>query len=342
MTGMIGMAGRRGVLAGAAALLAAPRLGRAQGLTKVRITQPADSLSYMPIYVGRARRMFEAAGIDLEVVITRGDGPDVQALMAREVQFVATPPHHLYTLHLQGRQLRGICGILGRCGINLVIAKQAAAERNINENSPIEAKLAALKGLTIGASAPGSLTFNLAQYYILRAGLDPQRDARVVASGTGAAALAALRNGIVNAYSFSSPLTDQMVQTGAADWLINNTRGQDPVLSEFLHAVIYVRPDYARENADLVRRMVRTIVEASAWIKSNPVEQVATTIRPFFSRLDEAVFLSALGNVREAVTPDGKMSPAGSNAYQEVLIRTGHLRQRVPFEAVFDTSFLPG
>ncbi len=342
MTGAIGMTGRRGVLAGAAAALAVPRMVRAQGLTKVRITQPADSLSYMPIYVGRARDMFKAAGIDLELVITRGDGPDVQALMAREVQFVATPPHHLYTLHLQGRQLLGVCGILGRCGINLVISKQAAAERRISADSPIEAKLGALRGLTIGASAPGSLTFNIAQYYILRAGLDPQRDARVVASGTGPAAIAAMRNNIVNAYSFSSPLTDQMVETGIADWLINNTRGQDPALREFLHAVIYVRPDYARENADLVRRMVRVIVESSAWIRANPVEQVASTIRPFFSRLDEAVFFSALGNVREAVVPDGKMSPAGSDAYQEVLIRTGHLRQRVPFEAVFDTSFLPG
>ncbi|WP_170984741.1 ABC transporter substrate-binding protein [Roseomonas sp. AR75] len=342
MTQAIGMTGRRGVLAGAATLLAAPGLARAQAMTKVRITQPADSLSYMPIYVARARDMFKAAGIDLEVVITRGDGPDVQALMAREVQFCATPPHHLYTLYLQGRHLLGVCGILGRCGINLVIGKQAAAERNITEDSPIEAKLAALKGLTIGASAPGSLTFNIAQYYILRAGLDPQRDARVVASGTGPAAIAAMRNNVVNAYSFSSPLTDQLVQTGVANWLINNTLGQDPVLKEFLHAVIYVRPDYAQENADLVRRMVRVIVEAEAWIRGNSVETVATTIRPFFRSLDEAVFVSALTNVREAVVPDGRMSPTGSDAYQEVLIRTGHLRQKVPFDAVFNTSFLPG
>src|SRR5690606_19459097 len=128
----------------------------------------------------------------------RGDGPDVQALMAKEVEFVATPPHHLYTLALQNRKLLGVCGILGRCGINLVISKAAAAERKLTADSPIEAKLKGLKGLTIGASAPGSLTFNIGQYYIKRAGLNPQTDARVVASGTGAAAIAAMKNNIVN------------------------------------------------------------------------------------------------------------------------------------------------
>src|ERR1041384_8606697 len=96
---------RRDVAIGSLAVIGAPAIVRAQGLTKVKITQPSESLSYMPIYLGRAKEFFKEAGIDLTVVITRGDGPDVQALMAREVEFVATPPHHLYTLFLQKRRL---------------------------------------------------------------------------------------------------------------------------------------------------------------------------------------------------------------------------------------------
>src|SRR5262244_3333287 len=142
------------------AVLGAPAIVRAQGLVKIKITQPAESLSYMPIYVGRAKGFFKEAGIDLEVVLTRGDGPDVQALMAKEVEFVATPPHHLYTLYLQNRKLLGIAGILGRCSSNLVISREVAVERGVSENSPFEQKLASLKGLTLGVSTPGSLTYN--------------------------------------------------------------------------------------------------------------------------------------------------------------------------------------
>ena len=334
---------RRDVTLGTAAFaIAAPAIARAQGLVKVRITQPAESLSYMPIYVGRANGYFKEAGIDLELVLTRGDGPDVQALMAKEVEFVATPPHHLYTLYLQNRKLLGIAGILGRCGINMVISKEAAAERNISEDAPFEAKLKALKGLTFGVSTPGSLTYNMGLYYILRAGLKTQEDAKVVGTGTGTAALAAMSNKIANASMFPSPTADEAVARGFAVWLINNTRGQDPDLKEFLHAVVYVRPDYLVDNTDLCKRLVAALVKGSAWIRSRPLDEVAKAIRPFFASLDEKVFTSAVGNVREAVIPDGRMTAAASDAYQKVLLMTGHLKAPVAFDAVLTNRYLPG
>ena len=333
---------RRTFVFGTAAVVGAPSVIRAQGLTKVRITQPGESLSYMSIYLGRAKDFFKEAGIDLQVVVTRGDGPDVQALMAKEVEFVATPPHHLYTLYLQNRKLLGICGILGRCSSNLVISREAAVERGVSENSPFEQKLASLKGSTLGVSTPGSLTYNIGLYYILRAGLKPQVDAKVVGTGTGTAALAAMSNKISTAAIFPSPTADEAVHRGFAQWLINNTRGQDPDLREFLHAVVYVRPDFLSESTDLCRRMIGAMVRSAAWIRSNPPEEVAKTIRPFFASLDEAVYLSALTNVREAVTADGRMTAAASDAYQKVLLTTGHLKSPVPFDAVLTNQYLPG
>ena len=53
MTGL----SRRTFILGAA--VAAPSIVRAQGLTKVKITQPSESLSYMPIYVGRAEGLLQ-------------------------------------------------------------------------------------------------------------------------------------------------------------------------------------------------------------------------------------------------------------------------------------------
>jgi NitT/TauT family transport system substrate-binding protein len=331
-----------GLVSASLALFSAPAIMRAQGLVKVKITQPSESLSYMPIYVGRAKDYFKEAGIDLQLVVTRGDGPDVQALMAKEVEFVATPPHHLYTLYLQNRKLLGVAGILGRCGINMVISKEAAAERGVNENTPFDKKLASLKGLTFGVSTPGSLTYNMGLYYILRTGLKPQVDARVVGTGVGTAALAAMSNKIASASMFPSPTADEAVHRGFAEWLINNTRGQDPDLKEFLHAVIYVRPDYLSESTDLCKRMIGAVVKSSKWIKSAPADEVAKAIRPYFASLDENVFQSALGNVREAVIADGRMTAAGSEAYQKVLIQTGHLKSPVAFDDVFTNQYLPG
>ena len=159
---------------------------------------------------------------------------------------------------------------------------------------------------------------------------------------TGTAALAAMSNKIANASMFPSPTADEAVARGFAVWLINNTRGQDPDLKEFLHAVVYVRPDYLGENTDLCKRMVAALVKSSAWIRAQPVDEVAMSIRPFFTSLDEKVFTSAVGNVREAVIPDGKMTAAASEAYQKVLLMTGHLTSPVAFDAVFTNKYLPG
>ena len=67
------------------------------------------------------------------------------------------------------------------------------------------------------------------------------------------------------------------------------------------------------------------------------VDEVATTIRPYFASLDQQVFHSSLANVREAIIPDGRMKPEGSSAYQTEQLQTGHVRQAVSFDAVYTT-----
>jgi NitT/TauT family transport system ATP-binding protein len=51
--------------------------------------------------------------------------------------------------------------------------------------------------------------------------------------------------------------------------------------------------------------------------------------------------LSGGMRLREAVVPDGKMTAAASDAYQRVLLQTGHLKEKVAFDAVFTNQYLP-
>ena len=46
--------------------------------------------------------------------------------------------------------------------------------------------------------------------------------------------------------------------------------------------------------------------------------------------------------MREAVIPDGRMTAAGSEAYQKVLLQTGHLKAPVAFDAVFTNQVSAG
>src|SRR5438128_1493483 len=57
---------------------------------KLRVSQPLDALSLASMYVARGNGYFTDDGIDLEVITFSGGGPDVQALIAGDVEFDAT------------------------------------------------------------------------------------------------------------------------------------------------------------------------------------------------------------------------------------------------------------
>ncbi len=327
-----------GVMAGT---LSAPPTAAAT-LQKVRMTQPTQGLSFLPLYVARANHYFEAEGLDVETIVTGGDGPDVQALVARNVDFAASNPKHLFTTYLEGRPLLAVATLIGRCSINLVIHRDVARARGISETTPLGAKLKALKGLTIGATRPGALTYHLALYYIKRAGYEPQKDVQVIGAGAGPVLLAALENRKVDIMATSTPDPEQAVARGYGMMFIDNAAGEDPDLGEFLQAVLYVRPEDAKDRPEFVRKMVRAVVRANAWIVQQPPERIAQIIQPFFGKIDPPVLLTSVRSVKSGVVPDGRLSEKGSDAYQEVLLATGGLEKRVPFGAVFSNAYLPG
>ena len=54
----------------------------------------------------------------------------------------------------------------------------------------------------------------------------------------------------------SPPLPDTAVARGFAILLIDNARGEDPALAEFLQQVFVTRPDVIQKDPELVRKLV--------------------------------------------------------------------------------------
>ena len=63
----------------------------AQAPKKIKITMPTVALSMSPVYLAKARGYFAEEGLDVEMIATRGGGPDIQALIAGEADFTFTP-----------------------------------------------------------------------------------------------------------------------------------------------------------------------------------------------------------------------------------------------------------
>jgi NitT/TauT family transport system substrate-binding protein len=227
-------------------------------------------MNFMPLFVAADKGMFAKEGFEVEIISTSGDGPDVDALIAGSVQFTISTPNRLLTSYEQGKPLLAIMNMANRNAIDCVMNKDVAARIGITENSPLDQKLKALKGLKAAGTRPGAFTYLVLVDYAKRAGLVPQQDLQILGVGGGPSMIAALENGQIDVACNTSPTTDLMVKRGKAIMFTHNSVGKDPTYDDFLFELLYVRPDFAKANPDAVRAFCRALLSAIADIRDTP------------------------------------------------------------------------
>ncbi len=331
----------RWILAGSLCLAASLPAGGARAAEKIKITTPVESLTASALYIARGQGLFAAEGLDVEVVVTGGTGPDVQALLVGESQFAYTPGTHLIEPVAKGQRLLGVMAGLKRLIINVALHKDVAKAKGITPETPFDQKLKALNGLTLGPTRPGALTWQLADYLIKRAGYTPQKEVKVIAAGAGPVLLAALENKKVDAIIMSSPIPETAVRRGHAIMFINNARGEDPNLSEFMMVALVTRPDFAKDRPETVRKTVRALVRANQWMLARSPEEVREALRGFLPKIDPEVLLGSIQALRPAISPDGRISEQSVRATQDVMEAGGFLTERIPYEKIVTSEFLP-
>ena len=272
---------------------------------KVKVTQAAATLAFMQIYVARHKGFFAEQGLEVEQLATGGGGPDLQALISGDAEFNAGAGTYQADAFRQGQRIINVFNYLDKNVVNVAMHVDVANEKGITEQSPLKEKLAALKGLKFGATRPGALTFQQAEYHVRSAGLTPQEDVQVVGAGEGPALLAALETRQVDVILQTIPVAEQAVARGKAILLINNARGEDPDLVPFNMENIFTRPDLADKEPELVQKFVNAMKASNDWILKTSPEEIAAAIKPDFAQMDDAVLVAGVANVKAATNASG-------------------------------------
>ncbi len=321
------------------ALVLPPR--PADGAQKLRITMPVAALSMTSVYVAKSRGFFAEEGLDVEVTVTGGGGPDIAALIAGDVDFTFTAGDVAIMAFQAGKRLRVVMTAMHKPIINWAIHNEVARARGITEATPLGEKMKALKGLTVGVTQVGSLTSHLANFVIRRAGYVPHQDVKIIAIGAGPTLVAALENRKVDLVLMSPPVPDTAIQRGFASMFINNIRGDDPALTEFLMEGLITRPDVVEKKPELVRRMVRALLRANTWALGGTPQEVTDALRPHLAQTDRALLLAGVQATLPALSPDGVTSERLLQATQEVLRQAGVLKAPIPYAEFVTNEFLP-
>lgn len=130
----------------------------------------------------------------------------------------------------EGQRLVAVMSILTRNSVNIVMHKDVARERGITAQTPLADKVRALKGLKISGFTAGAFAHQIVIHYMLKAGLDPQKDVEIVGLGTAPALLVALEKRQIDAFVMGTPLPEAAAARGIGVMVVDNSAGEDPIL----------------------------------------------------------------------------------------------------------------
>jgi ABC-type nitrate/sulfonate/bicarbonate transport system substrate-binding protein len=319
--------------------LAAPGAGAAE-LQKLRITVPTISTIFYPLYYGQAKGIFAKEGLEIEIISTNGDGPDVDAVISGSAQFAISTPNRLFTAYEQGKPLKAIGMLARRMAIDCAMNKEVADKLGITTATPLDTKLKALKGLTVAGTRPGAFTYVLLGIYGKRVGLVAQKDYQLIGVGGLNSMLPAVENNRIAVGCTGSPFTELAASRKKAIRLTNNARGDDPAFDDFLFEMVYATPEYVKANGDTARRFLRALFASVNQILDTPSESHMPALKKQFGGIPDDVLLETFENTKRIFSRDGMVTPGSVQKAGVFMVESGAVKKPAAFDAVADNSFL--
>ncbi|MBX3636892.1 MAG: ABC transporter substrate-binding protein [Rubrivivax sp.] len=307
---------RRHVLvAGSAALLAAPAVLRAQALEKPKATIAVGGknlLYYLPLTIAEQRGYFKDEGLDLTIVDFAGGARALQAVVGGSADVVSGAFEHTVNMQHKGQRMRAFV-LQGR-------APQIVLGVN-PKTMPDFKGVADLKGKKIGVTAPGSSTNVMVNFALAKVGLRPS-DVAIVGVGASQGAVAAMRSGQIDAISNLDPVITLLQRSGDLK-IVSDTRvvaESERVFGGPMPAgCLYCPQSFIDRNPNTVQAMTNAIVRANKWIQAAGPGDIITNVPEAFLLGDRAVYIDAFLAAKGALSPDGTIPDKGSDTAYRAL-----------------------
>ncbi len=280
---------------------------QAQGLQKIIITQPVASFSFLPLDYAKAAGYFQAAGYDVQQVATRGGGPDIAALISGDVQFNAGPATQQVGALRAGRDIINVYNFYSRSLLDVVISKAAAGRIGVSPTAPLAQRAAALKGLTLAMTRPGTITNAQLQHLTRLGGLKPT-DINMVAIGDSPSMITALSRGQIDGFTISIPGARIAIKRGEAVMWVNNAAGDDPSVNPMIFQSLFTHRTYAKEHPEVVRGLIRAVKRAVEDIATKPAEEIRKVVQPIYGGVDPETMVLAIEAVKPALNRKGDVT----------------------------------
>ncbi|MBI4526316.1 MAG: ABC transporter substrate-binding protein [Deltaproteobacteria bacterium] len=286
----------------------------------VRVAMPGKLVDYSALYVGTHQGFYQKEGLDLQFVVMR-TGIHYPALLAGEVDYTTLFSSTIRAA-LAGMPVRVLLALNNQQPFFLLSQPQFKDVRQ-------------LRGKRIAVSAFGSSTDTATRKALRHFGLDPNRDAVIMALGDTGVRLAALQSGSVEAAMLSAPHSFIAQRQGFNNLMWTGDLGGEGQPTNGLSTTV----KKMKQQPDQVYRMLRATVRSIIYVQQNR-EKVLPVILREFKGWDKESIVQAFEFIVKGMSRDGTFTVS---SLQEMMsderARLG-IKSEIPVQEVADSDFL--
>jgi ABC-type nitrate/sulfonate/bicarbonate transport system substrate-binding protein len=282
---------------------------------KVRFAYPSKSLNFLPLFLGKDKGIFQAEGIDLELVQVNTQIA-AKALLTADLDFSSG-------VVMSGAAAGMPVKVIGFMTVKprfWVVAKPQI--QSIND----------LKGKIVGISAIGSASDLLARYVLRRNGLIPDKEVALLPTGATSNNLTALKAGSVDAGIFSPPFHAIAKQLGFRILLYVGD-----YVDQSLSGVVAAEK-ILKDKPDLVKRVLRATIKSLRYAGNNAGETTRYIAAGW--RVEPALAEELYRSMMQAYSPDGGMGEKGIREMMDRELERMGIKEQVPLTRVVDLRLL--
>lgn len=284
---------------------------------KVRMSISAVDVSFLTAGVALKRGMFRDEGLDLELIRMNAN-VSITALATGDIDYTMVFASVVRGA-LRGMPMRVVASYMDS-STHLLIAR------------PEYKTLRDLKGKTLAVSNYGATSDVAARMMMKHGGVDPEKELKIIQLGAERGRYAALKEGIVEVAVLSPP-TDTDAQ-----------RNGFRVLSRFYE--LYKMPftgigtnlKKLKEKPDEVKRMVRAMLKANRFVRSNREGTIQTMMD--WIKVDRESATATYDSTWKIFSEDGSISETGLKLVMDQGREAMKIERPVALTEVADFSFI--
>ncbi len=317
---------------------AAPEI-TAQPRTPVKIAVLRAAFVYFTPYVAEGKGFFAQHGLDAQLIYFRSGAETTTAVVSGSTEFGALATEHVTQVREQGLRLKAIVANLTDSPFTLIVRKEVELP-NAARGYPHVVR--DLKGLKLGVTGRGASTDFTLRFLVKEAGLDPDKDVTIIATGGVATSMAALQKGDIQGYLGFEPIQSQAIHgLGIAKPVIDIRKGEGPrVFQEYAYNSMVAKEEYLDANPETARRMVAAVLDTHRFLADpKNFEETVKVAEKYFEGINPALLRQILQDSLKAYRPVITRQAVANIG--EMLRFAGLVKRAPAYEEVVDTRYAP-